>query len=88
MADDFKFKVTIYPSEKPRRVPKAASDEMKGAASAKAISRMKKEVVKCPVVEKEVAFLVCFSCPSFLRRVSGVVDCAGGQGPRPEWIVG
>ena len=49
---------------------------------------MKKESVNCPVVNREVAFLVCFACPSFLRRVSGVVDCAGGQGPPQEWLLG
>jgi hypothetical protein len=83
-----KFKVNIYPSPKPKKVPKAVSEELKGAASGKAISRMKKESVNCPLVKKEVAFLVCFACPSFLRRVTGVVDCAGGQGPPEEWLLG
>ena len=88
MSQETKFKVDIYPSLKPKKVPKVVSDELKGAASAKAISRMKKESVNCPVIQKEVAFLVCFACPSFLRRVEGVVDCAGGQGPPKEWILG
>ena len=88
MSADTKFKVDIYDSAKPKRVPKAVSEELKGAASAKAMSRMKKESINCPVVGKEVAFLVCFACPSFLRRVSGVVDCAGGQGPPKEWRLG
>ncbi len=88
MSQETKFKVNIYPSVKPKKVPKAVTDELKGTASGKAISRMKKESVNCPVVEKEVAFLVCFACPSFLRRVSGVVDCAGGQGPPKEWLLG
>ena len=88
MSQETKFKVNIYPSPKPKKVPKVVSDELKGAASAKAISRMKKESVECPVVQREVAFLVCFACPSFLRRVEGVVDCAGGQGPPKEWLLG
>jgi len=83
-----KFKVDIFPTVKPKKVPKVVSDQLKGAASGKAISRMKKESVNCPVVKKEVAFLVCFACPSFLRRVTGVVDCAGGQGPPQEWLLG
>jgi hypothetical protein len=85
---DTKFKVNIYPSQTPKKVPKVVSEELKGAASAKAISRMKKESVDCPVVKKEVAFLVCFACPSFLRRVTGVVDCAGVQGPPEAWLLG
>ena len=88
MSQETKFKVQIFGTEKPKRVPKVVSDELKGAASAKAISRMKKESVNCPVLNKEVAFLVCFACPSFLRRVEGVVDCAGGQGPPKEWLLG
>jgi hypothetical protein len=88
MSAETKFKVQIYPSQKAKRVPKAVSEQLKGAASAKAISKMKKESVDCPVVKKEVAFLVCFACPSFLRRVKGVVDCAGGEGPPPEWLLG
>ena len=88
MSAETKFKVNIYPSPKPKRVPKAVSDALKGAASGKAIARMKKESVECPVAKKEVAFLVCFACPSFLRRVTGVVDCAGGQGPPQEWLMG
>ncbi len=88
MSLETKFKVNVYPSPKAKKVPKAVSQELKGGASPKAISRMKKESVDCPVVKREVAFLVCFACPSFLRRVSGVVDCAGGQGPPAEWLLG
>ncbi len=88
VSGDTKFKVDIFPASKPKKVPKVVSDELKGGASGKAIARMKKESVNCPVVNKEVAFLVCFACPSFLRRVSGVVDCAGGQGPPQEWLLG
>lgn len=83
-----KFKVKVDAATKPRKVPKVVSDELKGSAGAKAIARMKKESVDCPVVKKEVAFLVCFACPSFLRRVSGVVDCAGAQGPPEAWLLG
>ncbi len=83
-----KFKVKVYASLKPKKVPKVVTEELKGGASPKAISRMKKESVDCPVVKKEVGFLVCFACPSFLRRVSGVVDCAGGSGPPTEWLLG
>ena len=88
MSQETKFKVKVYDSPKPKRIPKAVSGELKGAASPKSISRMKKESVDCPIVKTEVGFLVCFTCPSFLRRVSGVVDCAGGNGPPREWLSG
>jgi hypothetical protein len=88
LSAETKFKVPIYQSPKPKRVPKVVSAELKGGASPKMISKMKKESVDCPVVQSEVSFLVCFACPSFIRRVSGVVDCAGGQGPPREWLIG
>ncbi len=88
MSTETKFKVNVYASPKPKKVPKVVSEELKGGASPKAISRMKKESVDCPLVKAEVAFLVCFACPSFIRRVTGVVDCAGGQSPPKEWLLG
>jgi len=81
-----KFQVKVFSPPKPRKVPKVVSEQLKGGASPKMISRMKKESVDCPVVKKEVAFLICFSCPSFVNRISGVVGCAGRQGPPEEWL--
>ncbi len=81
-----KYKVDVFVAEKPRKVPKEVVGELKGAVSSKMMSRMKKESVNCPVVKKEVAFLVCFACPSFLRRVKGVVDCLGEKPPPAEWL--
>ena len=88
MSTDYKFKVPVFLATKPKRIPKVVTGELKGGASPKAISRMKKESVNCPVVKKEVGFLVCFACPSFLRRVSGVVDCSGLQAPPEHWLIG
>lgn len=76
-----KYEVPIYGVDKPAKVPKEVTTELKGAVSGKMVARMKKEAVKCPVVNDEVTFLVCFTCPSFLRRVKGVVHCAGTQPP-------
>jgi len=87
LSAETKYVVPIFAPEKPKRIPKEVSQELKGGASPKMISRMKKESVNCPVVGAEVGFLVCFACPSFIRRVSGKVDCAGGQGPPKEWLL-
>ena len=87
MSQETKFVVPVYDSPKPRKVPKAVNTELKGVASGKQMSRMKKESVDCPVVKSEVSFLVCFACPSFIRRVKGQVDCAGGNGPNREWVL-
>jgi hypothetical protein len=87
LSSDTKYVVKVYPSTKPRKVPKVVSQELKGSAGAKAIARMKKESVDCPMVKGEVAFLVCFACPSFVRRVTGEVHCAGVQPPPKEWLL-
>jgi hypothetical protein len=82
-----KYVVKIYQSPKPHKVPKVVSAELKGGASPKLMSRMKKEAVDCPVVKGEVNFMVCFACPSFIRRVSGDVHCAGTTPPPAEWLL-
>ncbi len=87
LSTETKYVVKVYPSPTPKKVPKVVSQELKGSAGAKAIARMKKESVDCPVVKEEVAFLVCFACPSFIRRVTGQVDCAGVQPPPKEWLL-
>ncbi len=78
MSTDAKFKVQIMQRDKPPKVPKEVTQALKGAASPKMMGRMKKEAIFCPVANEEKPFLWCFACKSFLRRVSGVVDCAGG----------
>ena len=88
MASDTKFFVKVFQAQNPKKIPKAVTEALKGVASPKAMGRMKKESVDCPVVKHEVGFLVCFACPSFLRRVSGEVHCAGGDGPPREWLIG
>jgi hypothetical protein len=87
LSTDTKFVVKVYPSPKPKKVPKVVSQELKGSAGPKAIARMKKESVDCPMVKAEVAFLVCFACPSFIRRVTGEVHCAGELPPPKEWLL-
>ena len=87
MSVDYKFVVKVKQADKPKRVPKAVTEQLKGVASGKAMARMKKESVDCPVINQEVGFLVCFACPSFIRRVTGEVHCAGGNGPPKEWLL-
>ena len=82
MANEARFSVKIEVSDKAFRVPKEVTAEIKGVVSRKMLSRMKKEYVNCPVAKEQVPFLVCFVCPSFLRRVKGIVHCAGEEGPK------
>ena len=87
MSTDYKYVVKVYPATKPKRLPKEVTAQLKGGAGPKAIARMKKESVDCPVINAEVGFLVCFLCPSFVRRVTGEVHCAGTEPPPKEWLL-
>ena len=72
-----KFYVEVKQAPKAMKPDPAAVNILKSAVSGKMLSRMKKEYVTCPVVSSDVPFLDCFACVSFIRRVKGVVHCAG-----------
>lgn len=73
-----KYYVKIIESAKPLKPDPRVKDILKGALSPKMMSRLKKEYVHCPVIEKDLPFLNCYACVSFIRRIKGVVHCAGG----------
>ncbi len=72
-----KYHVEVKTAEKAFKVDKKVREILKGAVSGKMMSRMKKEYVECPVAGRQIPFLECFACISFIRRVRGVVHCAG-----------
>ena len=81
-APETKFKVKVYDypeGEKPKRVSKEVTKSLKGVVSTKKIGKLKKQAIHCPVLNEERNFVECFSCKSFIRRVMGEVDCAGGS---------
>lgn len=84
MPKDAKFLVEVKLGERTYRAPAEVTKSVKGVISRKMLSRMKKEFVECPVVTSTVPFLLCFTCPSFLRRVRGMVHCLGQEGPQFE----
>ncbi len=82
MASEPKYVVEVKAVEKPPRIPSEYAEQLKGVMSAKRLAALKKEVVICPLTNSEVPFLVCFQCPSFMRRVKGVVHCSGKEPPK------
>ncbi|MGD0549999.1 MAG: hypothetical protein ABSA81_05580 [Candidatus Bathyarchaeia archaeon] len=76
IAED-KYSVDVV--EAPKAIPasKESLEAIKGAVKGKALAKMKKEAVDCPVKAKRVSFVECFTCPNFNRRVRGKVGCAG-----------
>ena len=72
-------KYTVDVMEVPKAIParKETLDAIKGAVKGKALAKMKKEAVDCPVKGRRVSFVECFTCSNFNRRVRGKVGCAG-----------
>jgi len=77
---DKKYEVEVKKATKAFKVPKEKTESLMGL-SRKLISSMKKEYVDCPVINEQVPFIICYQCPSFIRRYKGVVHCAGIKGP-------
>jgi hypothetical protein len=73
--DKFQVDVTEVPKAIPP--PRESFEAIKGAVKGKALAKMKKEAVDCPVKSKRVSFVECFTCSNFNRRVRGKVGCAG-----------
>jgi hypothetical protein len=71
------FRVEVRAAARPFKVPKELVGELKGAVGPRMMGSMRREWISCPVFGKDLPFLVCFNCPNFIRRVRGVVDCAG-----------
>lgn len=75
--DKPKYFVRVYSKEKALKVKKDVIESLKGAFRGKLLSRMKKEAIDCPVFLQELAFLECFTCSNFIRRIKGEVHCKG-----------
>ena len=72
-----KYSVEVLEVPKAITAPKEYLEAIKDAVKGKALAKMKKEAVDCPVKAKRVSFVECFTCPNFNRRVRGKVGCAG-----------
>lgn len=72
-----RYRLEVKRVERAVRAPSGSVDALKGVVSGKMIARMKKEVVNCPVYGRTLAFLECFICPNFVRRLKGEVHCKG-----------
>ena len=72
-----KYQVDVLEVPKAIPAPKECLEAIKDAVKGKALAKMKKEAVDCPVKARRVSFVECFTCPNFNRRVRGNVGCAG-----------
>jgi hypothetical protein len=72
-----KYLVDVFEVPKAIPAPKETLEAIKGAVKGKALAKMKKEAVDCPVKARKASFVECFTCSNFNRRVRGKVGCAG-----------
>ncbi len=72
-----KYEVPIKQAKRALRVPKELKEKLKDLYGKKVISKFSKDYVECPVMGKEVSFLICLNCPNYVRRFKGVVHCKG-----------
>lgn len=72
-----KYYVRVIDAGKPLRIRKEISEIVKNTLGGKIVQKMKREYVDCPLAGKQVPFLECYLCVSFIRRVKGEVHCAG-----------
>jgi len=79
MRSRVKYHVKVEEAEKALRVEKEVVESLKGAVGRKMLSRMRREYVICPLTGERTPFLKCFTCKSFIRRIRGVVHCAGEE---------
>lgn len=56
-------------------IPREVSEEIKQLGLERKVRFMKKEVVLCPLSQKEQSPLICITCNYFVKRVKGVVYC-------------
>jgi len=71
-----KYQLEVKPLKRAMRVDRSLLDKVEGLGS-KFVRRMRREAVDCPVKNRTVSFLECFTCPNFIRRFKGVVYCKG-----------
>ena len=74
---EVKFQVEVKQAKRGLKASPEAVNILKTTMSGKMLSKMKKEYVECPIANSPVSFVDCFTCVSFIRRVRGVVHCAG-----------
>lgn len=77
---NYRYEVSVEKLDVPIKVSRELTEQVKevlGNVSRKMLSEMKKEAVQCPVLQRQVPFLQCYTCQNFVRRVRGMVYCRG-----------
>ncbi len=74
---EVKYFVKVMDAGKSLRISKEVSEAVKNTIGGRMMQKLKKEYVDCPVAGRQIPFLECFLCVSYIRRVKGEVHCAG-----------
>jgi len=71
--------IPVRKVDKTIRIPREISEKVKAMGLKKEIKYMKKELVDCPLYQKEISPIYCLVCPHFARRIKGVIHCKYGE---------
>ena len=77
MTSDHMYEVPIKKSGRAIKVDKEYKERLKSIYGDKFISKFSKDSLECPIMKKEVSFLICLGCKNFVRRFKGAVHCKG-----------
>lgn len=81
MPADHRYEVPVKRLERAIRVKAAIKKKLEETLGKSTVRKLAKDAVDCPVLGKEVSFIICYSCPNFVRRYRGVVHCKGDPLP-------
>ena len=67
--------ISVKKVERSTRIPKEIREEIKRLGIERKVKFMKKELLLCPLSNKEQSPMICMVCEYFTRRVRGVIHC-------------
>ena len=67
--------IPVKKVDKTIRVPREVREEIKRLGIERKVRFMKKELVFCPLANKEQSPMICMTCEYFARRIKGVIHC-------------
>jgi hypothetical protein len=67
--------IPVKKIDKTVRIPKEIREEIKRLRIERKVKFMKKELLLCPLTNKEQSPIICMTCEYFSRRIKGKVYC-------------
>jgi len=68
--------LVITKTDRSQRIEKEVAEKLKELQMLRRVQFMKKELVRCPKLQKEISPIYCMVCEYFRRRVKGKIYCS------------